>query len=110
MGISAFTGWLYNNVRDFGSRIINIENKIDSFEAFTRIEQEAIYFDGIDRRGFWTTYSREPVSGIHPSLDKVVSQFEKEGIEEKTALDLGCGKACSTLYLLEKGWKVIAVD
>ncbi len=110
MGVSNFSSWLYNSIRNVGDRIISFENKVDAAEVFTRIEQEAIYFDGVDRKGFWTTYSRQPIADIHPSLVKVVSQFEKEGIKDKTVLDLGCGKANSTLYLLEKGWRVIAVD
>lgn len=35
--------------------------------------------------------------------------FQKDG-SEKTALDLGCGAGVSTLFLLERGWKVVAMD
>ncbi len=110
MSLSSNIYSLYKSVFHFISNIIEVEQKIDSTEAITRIEQEVIYADGIDRKALWGRFSREPISDIHFSLKKVVSQFEKEGVRDKTALDLGCGKAISTLYLLEKGWNVQAVD
>ena len=86
------------------------QNQVDAEEAFIRIEQEAQYLDQMDRKPMWSGFSREPISSLCPSVEKALSQFEKEGIQDKTAVDLGCGKASSTLYLLQKGWKVIAID
>ncbi len=110
MTFSSYIYSLYKPVCNLVSNVVSIERKIDSSEAFERIGLEALYSDGIDRKPLWGGLSRGPIYPQHSSLKKIVSQFEKEGVREKIALDLGCGKAHSTLYLLEKGWKVIALD
>lgn len=110
MGLSGTIYSYYKPVADWFSYFISVENKIDVAEAFTRIEQEAIYADGVDRKAFWGGFSRNELAPNYSALQKAVELFEKEDIKDKIALDLGAGKSLSTLYLLEKGWKVIAVD
>lgn len=95
---------------NFLNYFFSTNNEIPINEAVTRIEQEALYSDDIDRKPFWGGFSREQFSSIHPDLQKTVSLFEKEGVQNKTALDLGCGNAASAMHLLEKGWQVTAVD
>lgn len=48
-----------------------------------------------------------PGGNIAPLLE---TPFFSQQQKEKVAIDLGCGNGKSTIYLLEKGWKVIAVD
>jgi SAM-dependent methyltransferase len=54
----------------------------------------------------WTSKSSQPWE----TLSQTVELFQEEGIEPQLAVDLGCGVGKDTSFLIEKGWKVIAVD
>jgi SAM-dependent methyltransferase len=54
----------------------------------------------------WTNESSEPWETLY----KTVEFFQEEKIEPQVALDLGCGVGTDTAFLVENGWKVIAVD
>ncbi|NGX46026.1 MAG: hypothetical protein K940chlam2_01208 [Chlamydiae bacterium] len=45
----------------------------------------------------------------HREAPLLVENFPEAG-SEKMALDLGCGTGLSTLFLLKRGWKVVAID
>lgn len=42
----------------------------------------------------------------NPTIEK----FIKMNIEPKFAIDLGCGAGRDTIYLIKKGWRVLAID
>ena len=44
------------------------------------------------------------------TLKFAVDQFQKEHVQPGLAMDLGCGAAVDTPYLIKKGWTVIAID
>jgi len=48
-----------------------------------------------------------PSGKIAPLLETLF-HFQLE--QEKVAIDLGCGNGKSTIYLLERGWKVFSID
>ncbi|MBS0656549.1 MAG: class I SAM-dependent methyltransferase, partial [Verrucomicrobia bacterium] len=93
-----------------GYKPFSIEYGIDTDEAFTRVEQEALYTDAIDRRPYWGGYTKTMISPSHPCLLEALSLFEKEGIKTGTAIDVGCGISLSSIALLDRNWNVIAVD
>lgn len=76
-----------------------------------RKERQAIT-DKQEEREEWKKYyervkNREPM----PLLQEAVASLHQEQTQKQTyALDLGCGPGVDTLYLLQKGWHVTAVD
>lgn len=54
----------------------------------------------------WTSKSSQPWE----TLSKTVEFFQAEGVEPQQAVDLGCGVGKDTAFLIENGWKVVAVD
>jgi len=53
---------------------------------------------------FWNTATEDRVSQI------LGDHFDVQRADAPVAIDLGCGDGASTLFLLERGWKVIAID
>jgi len=90
--------------------IFHIEPSISTKEAFSRIDQEALHLDQIDRKKLWGWFAENQEPTISHLLDRIVTKFDKEKVQSKTALDLGCGNGTATLHLLKKGWTVIAID
>ena len=41
---------------------------------------------------------------------RALDHFKKKALENKTAIDLGCGNGKDTLFLLSEGWNVYAID
>lgn len=56
-----------------------------------------------------TTTSKRPRKVLALPVNKVLTHFEQEQRSGK-ALDLGCGVGRDSLYLLQNGWSVIAID
>lgn len=54
----------------------------------------------------WTSKSSQPWE----TLAKTIELFQDEQVEPQLAVDLGCGVGKDTAFLVEKGWKVIAID
>src|SRR5579863_5896486 len=82
-----------------------MEETIEEDEAAERIQIESKKWQDIDRNDLWGNLTKKPF----PLCDNL-SRLYKERIETGTAVDLGCGNCESTTYLLQMGWKVIAVD
>ena len=68
-----------------------------------------IFFPGkpVDRKEFWGAFAKDHKSALLPIVGEFVGESSGEG---KTAIDLGCGDSPVTPLLLQKGWRVIAVD
>ena len=58
--------------------------------------------------GMWDNWSKRR-SGI-PAYDLWLDEYIDLFDEDKEILDLGCGIGADTLYLLEKGYKVLSTD
>jgi len=86
-----------------------IEEEISINGACERIKKEEAKWVGDDKREFWGNFTRRP-SEISPLVQKVLNKFHEEQIEPGTAVELGCGNSEAAIKLLQKGWKVIAVD
>lgn len=61
----------------------------------------------MDRKKYWGEYARMQPSAPLPLAVEFLMQSAGEG---KVAIDLGCGNGPATALLLERGWRVIAVD
>lgn len=62
-----------------------------------------------DKPGTWKPYYERTVGKPpHYTLQKAVSLTRTDA--NKFAIDLGCGSGRATLWLLEKGWHVLAID
>ena len=64
-------------------------------------------------REFWGFYAQDNNSTPHSRPPLLLEELFSSPLEvkgEKLALDLGSGRGTASLYLLERGWKVIAVD
>jgi SAM-dependent methyltransferase len=86
-----------------------MEEIIEEDEAAKRIQIESEKWQDIDRNDLWGGLTKKPFP-LCDNLKSSLSRFYKERIETGTAVDLGCGNCESTTYLLQMGWKVIAVD
>lgn len=86
-----------------------VDEKIDKYEAVKRLEKESQKWLYEDRSSFWGDFTQSP-SRISQQLENSLIKFQEEGIKPGIAVDLGCGNSSSTIYLLQRGWKVIAVD
>jgi SAM-dependent methyltransferase len=53
-----------------------------------------------------TSFAKRPNHNIAP----LVLEHCQATVSEKVALDLGCGSGSSSFFLLERGWKVVAID
>ncbi|MES2198694.1 MAG: class I SAM-dependent methyltransferase [Chlamydiota bacterium] len=60
-----------------------------------------------NRQEFWGAFAAENVT---PHLPVAKEFIEKSTGLDKTAIDLGCGNSQTTRLLLERGWKVTAID
>ena len=60
----------------------------------------------IERKLFWGEFAKNPHE-ILPLIEEFILETPGEG---KVAIDLGCGNSPEIPKLLQKGWKVIAVD
>lgn len=57
-------------------------------------------------------YQKVQEKNLTPSatLAKAIALFDKEKATLQIAADLGCGTGIDTIALIEKGWKVFAID
>lgn len=60
----------------------------------------------------WSSYFEKTRDRKSPSpiLVEALDNLSKEGIKTGVAVDLGCGTGADTLFLLEQGWHVFAMD
>jgi SAM-dependent methyltransferase len=79
-------------------------------EAHRRIENESSGWAPINRTEVWSGHSNNFTQYHHELLATTLQKFKDEQKEPGLAVDLGCGNSSPTLHLLQKGWKVIAVD
>ncbi len=81
---------------------------VESVAARWRGTQE-VHYPGMpmDRKEFWGAFSADHEPGSLPVVEEFVKKSRGEG---KTAIDLGCGNSPSVPLLLQRGWRVIAVD
>ncbi|MBX9695697.1 MAG: class I SAM-dependent methyltransferase [Cyanobacteria bacterium] len=63
-----------------------------------------------DSRPGWGEYYQKSQLIPSETLSIALGQFEKEGISEGLAVDLGCGAGRDTVELLRCGWSVLAID
>lgn len=71
------------------------------------------------QNGFWINVENEfnrwysKVRFHNPSVEKVtplVSEYFNHKTDGLLAIDLGCGQGYTSIHLLQRGWKVIAID
>lgn len=67
---------------------------------------------GAHTNGLWSDIqSRNSIKKpLSAEIEKVATFFEKQPIQKKIAIDLGCGISPTAYHLLERGWKVYAID
>ncbi len=60
----------------------------------------------------WSLYFARAIErkDPYPTLQEALENLSKDGIESGVAVDLGSGTGADTLFLLEQGWHVFAVD
>lgn len=85
---------------------------IDDAAKRWRGEQNArIPLRSMDRKEFWGEVALKQIPydtpPILPVLQKFITETSGEG---KLAIDLGCGSGSAIKPLLQKGWRIIAVD
>ncbi|MDF2577304.1 MAG: hypothetical protein K0S74_788 [Chlamydiales bacterium] len=60
-----------------------------------------------DRKEFWGMFAQKNVPNLPHIVRNFVGSIDGKG---KTAIDLGCGNGGVSEFLLDRGWRVIAVD
>ena len=88
--------------------------KITSRQAKERLSFESVIWKEFqsDRSEFWNDFQidTETANHSHPLFTKANNCFQSNGIKKGVAVDLGCGFGTYTFNLLDRGWKVYAVD
>lgn len=84
--------------------------KIDIHEALNRLKEESKKWNYTDSRMIWDDDGNDFVEREDELLETTLTKFQEEGTAPGLAVDLGCGNSFPTIRLLQKGWKVIAVD
>lgn len=92
-----------------------VTEKLDEHDAFERLEKESIAWqqrnddESLNDLINWEKLTKNPF----PACNKLINcldKYKKEGVNCRTAIYLGPGNDYNTTLLLERGWKVIAVD
>ncbi|MEC7838572.1 MAG: class I SAM-dependent methyltransferase [Chlamydiota bacterium] len=65
-----------------------------------------------DRQDLWNTFQGNNMTTgpLQPLVAKTIIHLEEQSVKKGVAVDLGCGINTTTFHLLQKGWKVYAVD
>jgi tellurite methyltransferase len=58
----------------------------------------------------WSPYYEAAGVDARPTLLRALELFERDGLDQGHAVDLGCGTGRDTVALLERGWSVLALD
>lgn len=96
--------------KTLGVKLGLIEKAMTSEEALKEVNEESKKWIEKDRKEFWTSMCYLPQPIKNSLLEEALVKFQKEHISPGVAVHLGCGTSSSTVDLLKKGWKVIAVD
>lgn len=90
------------------------EPEIDIHQARSRLSKEKEIWGKTqgDRAELWNSFqAKNPIHAKLPSLvEKAVIHLKNHGRDRGVAVDLGCGINSTAFHLLERGWKVYAVD
>lgn len=83
-------------------------------EARKRLSKESKLWveSQADRKEFWLDFqsNSDTIGSFHPLVQKAILHLEHSNISTGVAVDLGCGINTTVFNLLERGWKVYAVD
>ena len=58
----------------------------------------------------WKEYYEKKELSPGDLTRRAIDSFEQKELENKRAIDLGCGNGRDTLFLLSEGWSVYAID
>jgi SAM-dependent methyltransferase len=90
------------------------EPEISIHEARYRLSLEGEKWKNCqeDRDAIWNNFQEDnDTNGKLPSLvKKAIIHLQSRDIHKGVAVDLGCGISKTTFHLLERGWRVYAVD
>jgi len=88
--------------------------QVDEEAARDRLGFESVLWEKTqdDRSEFWNNFQANMrlYDRLSPLVEKGITILESSGIEKGVAVDLGCGIDSTTFHLLNRGWKVYAVD
>ncbi len=85
-------------------------------ELFQRLHEVKIFiscerFRDVPVKAGWEIYYESvKEEAPHSTVTRAIELFETENTKYGQAVDLGCGSGRDTKYLLNSGWKVLAVD
>lgn len=58
----------------------------------------------------WKEYNTKKDLSPSPTVQRALEHLKDTDFRDKLAIDLGCGNGRDTIFLLEKGWTVYAID
>lgn len=84
------------------------------YEPMKDLEEEELLWKHprLDSSSLWSdVQTRKKISKpLSPYIEKALTILEERNIDKGVAVDLGCGISPTIFNLLERGWKVYAVD
>lgn len=111
--MSLFSGVTYYLSRGL-EKIGLYEPEINVDEARGRLESERKVWLSVqgDRSDSWNQFqfNNEIDGELSPLVNRAITHLEENEISQGVAVDLGCGISNTAFNLLERGWKVYAVD
>lgn len=82
------------------------EASINASELNKRLSSVAREWIEGDRKDVWSFFTQ----GIDPRIPDHIQKAFSEQIQPGLAIELGCGNSAVVSKLLQRGWKVVAVD
>ncbi len=88
--------------------LLSQASTLAAFQESFPIPLPTIFFHQLAWSDYYdkTATARDP----HPTLQKALFFLKNDNIANGLAVDLGCGTGRDTLFLLENGWNVFAID